>query len=39
LARADLRPDAGIGYVLHGKKGKIKVGPDKRAAEYQAQKL
>jgi integrase len=34
-----MRPDTGIWYVLHGKRGKIKIGPDKKAAEYLAKKI
>lgn len=39
MARAWMRPDTGVWYVLHGKRGKIKVGPDKKAAEYLAKKI
>jgi integrase len=39
MARAYRRPDTGIWYVLHGVKGKIKVGADKKAAEFLAQKI
>jgi len=39
MARAWMRPDTGIWYVLHGKKGKIKVGPDKKAAEFLAKRI
>lgn len=39
MARAWMRPDTGIWYVLHGKKGKIKIGPDKKAAEFLAKKI
>ena len=39
MARAWMRPDTGIWYVLHGKKGKIKVGRDKKAAEFLAKKI
>ena len=39
MARAWKRPDTGIWYVLHGRKGKIKVGPDKKAAEFLAHKI
>src|SRR5437773_7811980 len=39
MARAWMRPDTEIWYVLHGKRGKIKVGRDKKAAEYLAKKI
>lgn len=39
MARAWKRPDTGIWYVLHGRRGKIKVGPDKRSAEFLANKI
>lgn len=39
MARAWKRPDTGIWYVLHGRRGKIKVGPDKKAAEFLANKI
>ncbi|HXX93480.1 MAG TPA: tyrosine-type recombinase/integrase [Planctomycetota bacterium] len=39
MARAWKRPDTGVWYVLHGRKGKIKIGPDKKAAEFLAQKI
>jgi integrase len=39
MARAWKRPDTGIWYVLHGLRGKIKIGPDKKAADYLAQKI
>lgn len=39
MAHAWKRPDTGQWYVLHGTKGKIKVGPDKKAAEFLANKI
>ncbi len=39
MARAWRRPDTGNWYVLHGRRGKILVGPDKKAAEYLAKKI
>ncbi len=39
MARAWKRPDTGIWYVLHGRKGKIRVGPDKKSAEFLANKI
>jgi integrase len=39
MARAWRRPDTGQWYVLHGRRGKIKVGSDRKAAEYLAQKI
>lgn len=39
MARAWKRPDTGIWYVLHGRRGKIKVGPDKKSAEFLANKI
>jgi integrase len=39
MARAWKRPDTGIWYVLHGRRGKIKVGPDKKSAEFLASKI
>jgi hypothetical protein len=39
MARAWKRPDSGIWYVLHGRRGKIKVGPDKKSAEFLANKI
>jgi len=39
MARAWKRPDTGVWYVLHGRKGKIKIGPDKKAAEFLANKI
>lgn len=39
MARAWRRPDTGQWYVLHGRTGKIKVGPDKKAAEFLANRI
>ncbi len=39
MARAWKRSDTGQWYVLHGRKGKIKVGPDKKAAEFLANRI
>src|SRR5438552_3529746 len=39
MARAWQRPDTGVWYVLHGRKGKIKIGRDKKAAEFLAKKI
>lgn len=39
MARAWMRPDTRQWYVLHGGKGKTLVGPDKKAAEYLANKI
>ena len=39
MARAWQRPDTGQWYVLHGRRGKIKIGPDKKAAEFLAKKI
>ena len=39
MARAWQRPDTDQWYVLHGRRGKIKVGPDKKAAQFLAQKI